>query len=88
MYWQHTSIICHIVKTQANNELAPSGRDDAWYRQPILWLGAAIFTASLAGCAWMIMLALQNPDTVTQTPEHSVLGVPTHAPAASHSASP
>ena len=30
----------------------------AWYRQPVLWLGALLFAASLAGCVLMIVLGL------------------------------
>ena len=75
------------MNQHANNKL-PADTDEAWYRQPILWLGAAIFTASLGGCIWMIVLAMQNPDVLTHTPERSVLGVPTEAPVASRSSSP
>lgn len=32
------------------------------WRQPVVWLGVAIFLASLAGCVLMIVLALSNPD--------------------------
>lgn len=59
--------------------------DEAWYRQPILWLGAAIFAASLAGCIWLIVLAMQNPDVLTHTPNQAILGVPADAPATAHS---
>lgn len=34
----------------------------AWYRQPILWLGFVVFAASLAGCIWMIVLGSQHAD--------------------------
>jgi hypothetical protein len=47
----------------------------AWYRQPILWLGLAIFGASLAGCIWMIVLGSQHSDDSVDTP-HKVFGVP------------
>jgi hypothetical protein len=30
---------------------------DAWYRQPVLWVGAAVFVASLLGCVAMIVVA-------------------------------
>jgi hypothetical protein len=35
-------------------------RDDLsgeWFRQPVLWLGMAIFLASLLGCIVMVVLA-------------------------------
>jgi len=35
---------------------------DAWFRQPVLWLGAAIFVASLAGCIVTIVIATRNAD--------------------------
>jgi hypothetical protein len=52
----------------------------AWYQQPVLWLGIAVFVGSLAGCVWMITLAVQHDDAVVQAPR-PVFGVParTHA---------
>ncbi|WP_267221070.1 hypothetical protein [Dyella silvae] len=47
----------------------------AWYRQPILWLGLAIFGASLAGCVWLIVLGSRHADDPVDTP-HKVFGVP------------
>lgn len=35
---------------------------DAWYRVPVLWLGALIFGASVAGCVMMILLGSQHAD--------------------------
>ncbi|HUW53197.1 MAG TPA: hypothetical protein VMV99_07270 [Rhodanobacter sp.] len=56
----------------------------AWYRQPVLWLGVAVFIASLAGCVWMIALSVRHADTPLQT-SHKVFDVPVssdsrHAP--------
>jgi hypothetical protein len=45
----------------------PTSAPAPWYRQPILWLGAVLFTASLAGCVWLIMLALRHPDPAVPT---------------------
>ena len=50
----------------------------AWYRQPVLWLGIAIFLASLAGCVWLIVLGARHADTPVQT-SHTVFGVPVSA---------
>lgn len=50
----------------------------AWYRQPVLWLGIAIFVASLAGCVWMIVLGMHHADTPLQT-SSTVFGVPVSA---------
>ena len=31
----------------------------AWYRQPVLWLGAFVFVISLAGCVWLIVVSVR-----------------------------
>ncbi len=49
-----------------------------WYRQPVLWLGLAVFVASLAGCVWMIVLGARHADTPLDT-AHTVFGVPVSA---------
>jgi hypothetical protein len=36
--------------------------DLRWYQLPLAWFGIAIFTASLAGCAWIIVLGTRYPD--------------------------
>ena len=60
---------------------APSGSPaSAWYRQPILWLGAAILGASLAGCIWMIVLGARHADEPVEAP-HAVFGVPSSSSA-------
>ncbi|MFC4527617.1 hypothetical protein ISN76_07400 [Dyella halodurans] len=46
-----------------------------WYRQPVLWIGAAVFGASLAGCVWMIVLGARHADEPVDAP-HAVFGVP------------
>jgi len=38
-----------------------------WYRHPLLWLGSFILLASLAGCAWMIVMAARYPDPPLDT---------------------
>lgn len=40
--------------------MATSG--ERWYRLPVVWLGAIIFFASLAGCISMVVLASRYPD--------------------------
>ncbi|RAO76313.1 hypothetical protein CA260_11550 [Dyella jiangningensis] len=52
-------------------QAAPS----TWYRQPIVWLGAMLFLASLAGCVWMIVLGARHADEPVDAP-HAVFGVP------------
>ncbi len=34
-----------------------SNEDERWYRPPVMWLGAAILLASLAGCIALIVAA-------------------------------
>lgn len=34
----------------------------AWYRQGIVWLGAAVFAASMAGSVWLIHVAERYTD--------------------------
>lgn len=50
----------------------------AWYRQPVLWLGIAVFLASIAGCVWMIVLGARHADTPLNT-SHTIFGVPISA---------
>lgn len=38
-----------------------------WYRQPIIWLGAALFALSLAGCVWLIVVAQRYADPPVPT---------------------
>jgi len=38
-----------------------------WFRQPIVWLGAAILLASVIGCLVMIVLASTHPDPPVAT---------------------
>ncbi|HVC16641.1 MAG TPA: hypothetical protein VNE18_04985 [Rhodanobacter sp.] len=56
----------------------PVAAASAWYRQPVLWLGAAVFIASLAGCVWMIVLGMRHADTPLDTP-HKIFDVPVSA---------
>ena len=59
----------------------PAPRTDAesrWYRQPILWLGIAVFVASMAGCVWIIMASARSTDIPLET-SRTVFGVPASA---------
>jgi len=47
----------------------------AWRSQPVVWLGIAIFTASLAGCLWLIVAGARYDDASIDT-SHRVFGVP------------
>jgi hypothetical protein len=61
----------------------PAPARTAWYRQPILWLGAVLFVASLAGCVWMIVLGMHHADTPLET-SSTVFGVPVSAHSSPH----
>lgn len=54
----------------------------AWYRVPVVWLGIAVFAASIAGCVWIIAVSVQYRDEALPVPAHSVLGVPAYPHAA------
>lgn len=60
-------------------EAAPPAAD-AWYRQPVLWLGVAILVASLAGCVWMIVVGARHADVPLEMAErpHTLLDMPVH----------
>jgi sugar phosphate permease len=53
-----------------------NGSRSAWFRQPVVWLGALILTASIAGCVVMIVLAWRHADTPVETGGGSVMKVP------------
>ncbi len=57
-------------------------RQDAWYRQPVLWLGALLFVASLGGCVLMIVLGARHADPPVPTTGGEVFRVPLAKPAA------
>lgn len=61
----------------ARNDIA-ARTASAWYSQPVLWLGIAVFVASLAGCVWLIVVGSRHADTPLPT-AHTVFGVPVGA---------
>lgn len=63
---------------------AAAVRRTPWYRQGVVWLGVAVFAASIAGCVWIIMAGLRHADTPLETGRSAIFGVP----AAPHSAPP
>jgi hypothetical protein len=51
--------------------------DNHWCRYPIVWLGVALFTASLLGCALIIALATRHADPALDSGGGAqLLGVP------------
>ena len=55
----------------------------AW-RQPVVWLGAAIFLASLIGCIVMIVLASRHDDPALDTGGEYLMKVPVERLPADH----
>ena len=48
----------------------------SWYSLPVVWLGAAIFVASLAGCIGLILSASRYPDEPLRLADDELLHVP------------
>jgi len=59
-------------------ESSQAGAGGQWHRQPILWLGIAVFIASMAGCVWIIVAGTRSADIPLET-SHTVFGVPASA---------
>ena len=55
----------------------PHPNRSTWYHQPVVWLGALIFVASLAGCVWLIVLGARHADEPVATRGETVFKVPT-----------
>lgn len=53
----------------------PTARE-RWYSLPVVWLGAAIFLASIAGCIGLIISASRYPDEPVQLSADELLHVP------------
>ncbi len=73
MCWPATSIICRSVEKQAPSDPRRGGD---WYAQPVVWLGIAVFIASLAGCIWLIVVGARYDDAAISA-SNRVFGVPT-----------
>ncbi|MGD9600000.1 MAG: hypothetical protein AB7G76_16955 [Steroidobacteraceae bacterium] len=48
----------------------------AWYRQPVLWLGAVLFAAMFAASVAMIVLGSRHDDEALPTSGSTVLRMP------------
>lgn len=48
----------------------------AWFRQPVVWLGALILAASIVGCVVMIVLAFRFADALVSTGGSHAMNVP------------
>lgn len=51
--------------------------DGRWYRQPVLWLAAVIFFASLAGCIHIVVLGARYADEPLNAADERLLKMPT-----------
>ena len=58
------------------SEDAASGVARKWFQQPVLWLAALIFLASLIGCIVTIVVALRGADAPVETTGSKVMKVP------------
>ncbi len=77
------------ILIRRNREVSISHGHHAWQRQPILWLGAAIFAASLAGCVWMIVVALHDADAPLADADGAAMDMPgLHSRASTRSPTP
>jgi uncharacterized membrane protein len=54
----------------------------AWHRQPVAWLAAAIFVATLAACIVTIVIALRHGDAPADTDAKQVMAIPLAKPPA------
>lgn len=52
-----------------------SPRRESWYSQPVVWLGIAVFAASLAGCVYLIFISADYDDASLPGGQR-VFGVP------------
>ncbi|MEO8801763.1 MAG: hypothetical protein ABI304_12400 [Rudaea sp.] len=65
-----------------HNDARRRNASDAWYRQPIVWLGSIVFAASIAGCVWLIVVAQRNADPALPGAGMQVLKMPLSRPPA------
>lgn len=52
-------------------------RGNAWYLQPIVWLGMLVFVVALAGSIWLIVVAGGHEDDAIPVGNQRIFGVPT-----------
>ena len=69
----------HALPSPAD-EVAARDVRDAWYRQPIVWVGAAVLVASIAGCVWLIVVAERHADPPLPVDGLQILKMPLTRP--------
>ena len=72
-------MLMHLRSTEPA-QAAPAGE---WYTTPVLWLGIALFVASLAGCLMMIVLGARHVDVPLPTAGGEIMKMPLARPATS-----
>ncbi len=55
--------------------LSDGERRETWYTQPVVWLGIAIFAATVIGCVYLIVVGSQYEDASVHAGPR-VFGVP------------
>lgn len=52
-------------------------RRASWFTQPVVWLGIAVFAASIAGSIWLIVASARYDDESARLPTgRQIFGVP------------
>lgn len=62
------------------NDAEPRNKNVAWYAQGIVWLGMAVFVASIVGCIWLIVVAQRYADPPLPVTGPQVMKVPVTRP--------
>jgi len=64
------------VEPPLRNDVARRRDSDAWYRQGIVWLAAAVFALSIAGCVWLFVVGQRYSDPPLPVDGPHILKVP------------
>jgi hypothetical protein len=62
--------------------MRPGRGAEAWFRQPVVWLAAAVLVVTIAACVATIVLAHRHADVPVDTGERNVMTIPLRSPAA------
>jgi hypothetical protein len=60
----------------ARNDVDVTRDTGAWFRQPVVWLGATILVVSLGACIATIVIASRHADAPVEAGGGRVMGVP------------
>lgn len=71
----------HTETRHRSDEPRPRDSRAAWYRQPIVWVAAAVLGASIAGCVWLIVVAERYADPPLPATGMQILKMPLTRPA-------